>query len=343
MPPKRNYDTLQAGRAVAALLVVFYHASTTVFQTPKFWSEPVFGGFFNFGHAGVHFFFVLSGFIILSAHKGDIGKPYRLKTYVWRRISRVYPAYWIVLIPIVTLYLAVPSISKPELAAHSVIANSFLLIGLDNDASLAVAWTLFHEILFYAFFSLCIFNRRVGAIAMSIWLLSCLILKAIGTPVSYHLSSLNLLFAFGMAAFYMVEKRILPLPLLCAVIGAIAFVSLGLVEVATGWSEGLLYGACALLLVGGLASAEGERPIKVPALLKLLGNASYSIYLVHYPALSILARIFRRTVAFLPAEVAFLLIVAAATAAGVLFHLVVEDRLVKMLKAFSGGHGAAPA
>lgn len=48
---KPTFLTLQAGRAAAALLVVLYHASTTVFQTPKFWSDPAFGGLFNAGQA----------------------------------------------------------------------------------------------------------------------------------------------------------------------------------------------------------------------------------------------------------------------------------------------------
>jgi exopolysaccharide production protein ExoZ len=335
MAQKRSYDTLQAGRAFAAILVVLFHTSSTIFEDPKFWNASVFGGLFNWGHAGVHFFFVLSGFIILSAHRNDIGRPERLGLYAWRRVSRVYPAYWAVLIPVVAIYLAVPSISKPELTAHSVVANSFLLVGLNNQASLAVAWTLFHEILFYAFFGLCIFNRRLGVAAMSAWLILCLILKIFGVETSYHLSSLNLLFAFGMGAFYIARKNILPSPRLCAAAGAIAFIAVGLVEIATGWTEGLVYGACAMLVVAGLASAEALKPIKVPALLKLLGDASYSIYLVHYPALSVIARVWRRFMPNMPVELAFAGVVAAAIFAGVVFHFIVERPLIARLRDMS--------
>jgi len=50
----------------------------------------------QFGHAGVDFFFVLSGFIIFFVHGKDIGKPSRLPHYVWRRFIRIYPVYWAV-------------------------------------------------------------------------------------------------------------------------------------------------------------------------------------------------------------------------------------------------------
>ena len=56
-----------------------------------------FGGLFLFAHAGVDFFFVLSGFIIYRVHRGDIGSPHRLSRYAWRRFVRIYPTYWIIL------------------------------------------------------------------------------------------------------------------------------------------------------------------------------------------------------------------------------------------------------
>tara|TARA_R100001460_G_scaffold91283_1_gene133035 strand:+ start:417 stop:704 length:288 start_codon:yes stop_codon:yes gene_type:complete len=59
------FNSLQIGRAVAALLVVLHHATL---GSRKFYGEA-FGGFWGFGNIGVDFFFVLSGFIIYWAHK----------------------------------------------------------------------------------------------------------------------------------------------------------------------------------------------------------------------------------------------------------------------------------
>jgi len=60
---------------------------------------------FQFGHAGVDLFFVISGFIILFVHYDDIGRPERLGRYVGRRLSRILPTYWVALVLIVVLSL----------------------------------------------------------------------------------------------------------------------------------------------------------------------------------------------------------------------------------------------
>ena len=52
----------------------------------------------------------------------------------------------------------------------------------------------------------------------------------------------------------------------------------------------LLSGGCMLLLMG-LAAEEQRARIPVPKFICSLGDASYSIYLVHYPALSVLCKI----------------------------------------------------
>ncbi len=76
------------------------HPSSSACMCAIIWLEG-FGpfpasGLFAFGHAGVDFFFVLSGFIILHVHAGDIGRPVRLGHYLQRRFTRVYPFYWVV-------------------------------------------------------------------------------------------------------------------------------------------------------------------------------------------------------------------------------------------------------
>ena len=90
--PRAELTTLQAGRGIAALLVVLYHASG-LFSSNKYWQTIVLKGVFGFGFAGVEYFFVLSGFIMLHVHRKDIGKPAALVSYFRKRIERIYPAY----------------------------------------------------------------------------------------------------------------------------------------------------------------------------------------------------------------------------------------------------------
>ena len=64
---------VQIARGVAALTVVLYHA-TRGLSLPQYLGYIPFDNSLGFGHAGVDFFFVLSGFIIMYAHTADIGK-----------------------------------------------------------------------------------------------------------------------------------------------------------------------------------------------------------------------------------------------------------------------------
>lgn len=332
MIERRTYDSLQACRAICAILVVLFHTSSTIFQNHKFWPNKIFNGIFNFGDSGVYFFFVLSGFIILAAHKDDIGQPDQLKGYMWRRAIRVYPVYWSVIIPITIIYTIFPEISKPELTDRSIVLNSFLLFGTDNLTSLAVAWTLFHEVLFYAFFSILIINRTVGKYCLSLWFFSCLLIYIYDINTSYHLSSVNLLFGFGMISYALFEKNLFFSPIYFAIFGIISFFSLGLLEVITGWSNSIFYGLCSIFVVTGLASAEALKPFNIPPMLKLLGDASYSIYLVHYPIISIITRIIRKIIPNMIEEMAFFTIVFIATISGVIFHLIFEKPLIAYCK-----------
>ena len=67
--------SLQAYRGLAVLLVVLYHGNNIVAR--RYGLAPL-NDVFSFGFSGVHLFFVLSGFIILTAHIRDIDTPARL-------------------------------------------------------------------------------------------------------------------------------------------------------------------------------------------------------------------------------------------------------------------------
>ncbi len=95
---------IQTGRGVAACLVVLFHATGLV-ESPLYWNHSVLGGAFHFGFSGVEFFFVLSGFIIYWAHARDLGRPEQLRKYAWRRFTRIYPTYWVVLALVTPVFL----------------------------------------------------------------------------------------------------------------------------------------------------------------------------------------------------------------------------------------------
>ena len=55
----------------------------------------------------------------------------------------------------------------------------------------------------------------------------------------------------------------------------------------------ILWGAPALLLVAGVVSLEGRKPFPDIGWLKLLGDASYSIYLTHVVVIQLMSHVLR--------------------------------------------------
>src|SRR4051812_34830777 len=100
---------LQVGRGLAAIGVAASHArlGTSAFV------EPIPGWLMTIlekGFLGVDFFFVLSGFIILNSHFDDDTGPRALKSYIFKRATRIYVPYLPVCAVVIVSYLLLPSL-----------------------------------------------------------------------------------------------------------------------------------------------------------------------------------------------------------------------------------------
>lgn len=163
-------------RGIAAFLAVAFHARGHLLKA--FGSSPLTNAL-AFAYVGVDFFFVLSGFVIPHAHAADIGQPIMLGRYLRRRVTRVIPFYWVAL----TASLIVMAVTHP-LPPLGRLAASALLLPLPGDLALPVAWSLQHEIVFYALFATLIISRDLGLMLLGGWLalIVCGILGAGGDP-----------------------------------------------------------------------------------------------------------------------------------------------------------------
>ncbi len=328
------------------MLVVLFHVTTSIFESPKYGGHPPFRGFFTFGHAGVEFFFVLSGFIILFVHRQDIGQPSRALSYAWKRFRRIYPLYWAVLLPLVVTYFAIPHFGAPIFRRPHVVISSFLLVYFRTDVVIMdVAWTLYHEVLFYIMFAVLILDRRTGTAAFIVWMIASLtgMLTNLAFPASFWCSPLHLLFAMGMFVAWLMRRGSLPFAGLIAVAGILAFLGIGVKEVYFNPPDtvenSLLYGFAAAVALSGLVSLEKTGRVRVPHTLRLLGDASYSIYLVHLPALSLLAKILLQTriAEHVPQTVSFVLMVVLAALTGIIVHVLLERRMLRALSRWHRG------
>ncbi len=304
-------------------------------------------GIFNpFGAYGVDFFFVLSGFIILYAHYNDIGRA-NLTSYFKKRFIRIYPTYWVIVIPLIPLLFLSPTIGAQGTETEiSVLVKSVLLIPNDTPPILGVAWTLTHEIFFYLVFGLTLLNLKpkysiplvISWAIISMASFAGLIHFNNFFYLDFIFSKFNLEFILGMAAAYLFIRYSFRFPWLLVISGIIGFIIAGI----NGEFEILpvdrviTYGFSSFLLILGAArmDLESKKKTKIPNIFLYLGNASYSIYLTHYPAIIVWSKIsiLLRLEKMINENVLMIIIALASLGVGCVFHSVLEKPLLNFIR-----------
>ncbi|TCT07742.1 acyltransferase family protein [Aquabacter spiritensis] len=346
------FQTVQACRAVAALSVVLFHAFAAL-SAEKYGGLRILGGFPAAGDLGVDFFFVISGFVILYAHRADIGAPARLKRYVWRRFRRIYPVYWLFHTVLLLAILAGASADAHFSALDLLTSYSLVRVSPTNTA-VATAWSLFNEVFFYAVFAVLIVNRRLGLALFGAWILAVIAASPFNpsatTFAGVALNLMNLNFALGIAVYFGLQ-RIAPRYGPVMTLGSLAVLLLCLVFLeGGGLREGNVFvrAAFGLPFAGvllGLLLWERAGLARVPGWLTFLGDASYTIYLTHFALVSLMAKVglLLGLPTLLPPLLYWLAMSAAAVAGGALLYVLIEKPLLHRVRRVGGGRPGLPA
>lgn len=352
-----QFDSLQIGRGLAALLVVLVHADMVADHR---YNASFARGLFASGWAGVDFFFVLSGFLIAFRHGKELGQPTFLKEFLWRRLIRIYPLYWVVTLSILPVYFLIPSFGQGDETSGQVIVASLLLFPIDRSPILVAGWSLIHELLFYSLFAFLI------AVRSSLkWLVFLGWVVAVGLhariPWNDHwnkthpwthlfVETRNLEFIMGCAAacFVMGARPRVGIPLTAGCLGITLFglLSLGHARdqiIPSAVALRMFFGLASLLIIAGFTSWElhchRQGKVAIPSSriwssLILLGEASYSLYILHGPVLSASCKLItslgltRR----LGASFTCALGAASCVVAALVLHQFVEKPLLKWLR-----------
>ncbi len=329
--------TLQAGRAAAALAVTAFHLSLMMGEG-RYGGDAVLGDWTALGKLGVDFFFVLSGFVMMHAHRTHIGQPTAWPAYAWSRVVRVYPVYWLYL----TLFVAMVNLGIGQSATLPAGGlewlSAYTLIRFSPaDPPLYVAWTLFHEITFYALFGLLILHRGLGTAALAAWVLLCLWqFQDVGVrpPDAWltYTALPNMNFLLGMGAHWLWRRGHAGWPALIAGLGLlVAMPTMELLQL-PGGTLGVALG-CALLVAGACA-LERQHPARWPRALLAIGDASYSLYLLHLPLSGLVLKgLVGSGARYLLGGVgSFLVTMAATTWLAWLAYRLIEEPLIRWLK-----------
>jgi peptidoglycan/LPS O-acetylase OafA/YrhL len=148
-------------RALAIVLVLFYHAGLFGFPLP--------GNVQHFGWIGVDLFFVLSGYLIAGQLLNSLarGEPPKMRRFFWRRALRILPAYLVV----VAIYFMLPALREyPTIPPLWKFLTFTQNLGLHGGTAFSHAWSLCVEAQFYLVlpFALLAFSKfRRGAVALA--------------------------------------------------------------------------------------------------------------------------------------------------------------------------------
>lgn len=280
MQQKRSFLRIQILRFFAAAFVVAYHAQITVLS--------YYGGsnpypVLELGVYGVDLFFVISGFIIVFI--GSL-KEKTADVFFRRRLERVVPMYFVVTLGMFAL-THVPGLARNEVAGPFHLLQSLTFTSWMNGPEtypvLNVGWTLEYEMLFYV----------IAAVAMAltkrVWISTALVMLALvlsGRGTTFFLQNPIIIeFVFGMTiGAFLYDRRVFPWML-----AATALVMVTLPFSGAAWRV-WAFGLPSAALVS-IAIYLDMRRTYAGTWLPELGNASYSIYLVHVVAISFVCKI----------------------------------------------------
>jgi exopolysaccharide production protein ExoZ len=325
---------IQALRILAACLVVFTHSTYYAF-------ERLDKHFFVWerGARGVDIFFVVSGFVMIYSSKKLFASPGGWKIFAEHRLVRIVPLYWLVTtLKVFILLLTAGFALHAKLSPATAACSYFFLPARNLDGKIeplvGVGWTLNFEMLFYFLFTFALFLR----INVFKFVGSILTLLSIGAcfrhpgwpPITFYLNSIALEFFLGMLVakacingIYFPRKAALWL-LACG------FVFLLVPAHGGNLPTALTSGVPASLIVWSTASL-GKLENYIPRAVLYLGDASYSIYLIHPFVCPLPPTILSRLNIDFP-WLSVLLSVALGIGVGCILHQFIELPMTNRLK-----------
>jgi peptidoglycan/LPS O-acetylase OafA/YrhL len=340
--------SIQYLRALAALSVVVHHASIALLPNSQSLVP------FQAGAAGVDLFFVISGFIMYytTARRAVLPTDFYL-----RRLIRIFPLYFTASTLAFLIARVAPGLVRTFSPNPYDYLRSILFIPYYNTTTKAEhwivplvrpevgqGWTLNYEIFFYLLFGLCLAmprRFRTQSLVAVLLLLTTLgiLFKPAGAILATYTDPLLLEFLLGIAlGHFLIHNVRTSLKLsgsLLLILGAAASV------IVQFYDPHLLprvigYGLPAAGVVGAALWLERAKLVPRWPFLLLLGDASYSLYILHGFVLATFRRACAQffNVNLVTTHIVFLIVSAlAAEAIGILVFKYAERPVTTALTA----------
>ncbi len=308
---------------------------------------------------GVDLFFAISGFIMIMSSQRLFAAPNASRIFLWRRVIRLVPLYWLVTLTYVPILLLGSHGYHGDLPRSLLASLSFVpypTYGVDGSGNVyplySLGWTLNYEMLFYLIFSMFMWlSLRSAQLAIGATLCALVVAGLVVSPrhseLRFWTQPIILEFGLGLAVAalwlqgFRLSGRVCAVIAACA-LGYVAWDPLHLTIKPAGGSTPndlirvLAWGLPAAALVLAASFPEKNRRFagRLVAGLSFCGDCSYALYLLHPLVLIVLGKVWLRlhvgqTLGFIPLAAA---VVLTSYALAAITHLVLEKPLVRNLR-----------
>jgi peptidoglycan/LPS O-acetylase OafA/YrhL len=309
---------LDSVRGIAILMVLLYHSNQGGFDTGRV--GRFVSGLLGLGNGGVDLFFVLSGFLITGVLLDAKGSPRYFRDFYVRRVLRIWPLYYAVL---VVTFLLLPAFRVPidPVAAKYQIwlwAQATNLIQAWKDsflfARLSHFWSLAVEEQFYLLWPVLLFfcDRKIAIRVCTAFILFAWACRA-GFVLAGHSVAAVILMPCRMdtiaagALIALLARRpggtrgLVPLAATSVLVAGGLLLFLFCLGVVTLGDEAYLlshffldmwlFGGVLILAIHASPATLWGRFWK-SGFLRFFGKYSYGLYVLHYPVSALVYRVF---------------------------------------------------
>ncbi len=346
--------SLQGLRGVAVLGVVLFHMMSV--ESKFSGGDILLPPWLDFFQLGVDLFFVISGFVMVIVSRGRFQSAPEAQRFLFNRVSRIYPTYWLYFFITLAVYLVQPGMVNSGHGSSNLIM-SFLLLPNDKVLLVMVAWSLLFELWFYVVFSgFLLFRERNLPFLLGAWSLIIVVFNTLADWQDYspavkiilHPYALEFVLGAALALFFYgrhsarVPTAAVWLLLGVALMAAVPLIGYYRLYESQGLLRMLMVGGTFGVLVVTLALLERRRQLLVPAFLVAVGDMSYTIYLSHLLVLGVIGRVWSLVgpwpESYLDNLFFALLMMAAAVCYGWVGYRCFEKPVLDRANAFSKTH-----
>lgn len=356
-------NSIQFLRAVAVILIVYASSIDLTAQFGKSYQQS-FYYLRQLGNIGIDLFFVISGFVITYVASNYSGSKEGLQ-FLQKRFFRINPIYYIASILFFGVQYfkiwATDSLNGFLLKFNSIpgLVDTLWVVPTSDSLShfkpyLLAGWSLSFAWLFYILFFIVILTRvRNKMIALlsviGLLIIAGYLIKPTDLRLTFITNAIMLEFLLGVAIcqLYLHVKRIPKyIPILLLLTGMAWYIALIFYNYGTIWAmplimngslslnrfllwgipNGCIIAGCVFLEKNGLLNRVWNNKVS-----NLIGDASYSIFLIHLTVFTLLHVLYKHINTLLLPDIGIIVQIIIAVGIGIIFYWYGERSLLKWL------------